>query len=338
MSFAWPLALLGLVLVPLCVAAYAWAQRRRPKYAARFTNVDLLANVVEHAPNWRRHVPAVLGLLALTSLLIALARPEFVHKTPKQEATVVLVTDVSGSMTATDIKPTRMDAAKTAAHTLVDKLPKGFRLSLVSFSAGVRTVVAPTTDRDLMDAAIDSLTPVGGTAMGDGIVEGIAASRLSTVDAKGQAVPTPAPTPTAGGKAPEKPPVIMVLLSDGANTLGQADPLDAADQAKNEGIPIFTIALGTRDGVAIVTDNLGRQRRVNVPPDEETLREISDITGGKFFSAPSASDLQSIYNDLGSKIGYDKTTSEATVGFAAFGALAILAAGGLSLLWFNRFP
>ncbi len=233
MSFAWPLALLSLWLVPLAVVAYLWAQRRRPKYAARFTNLDLLANVVDKTPNWRRHVPAVLGLLALTSLLIALARPEFVHKTPKQEATVVLVTDVSGSMTATDIQPTRMDAAKTAAHTLVDKLPKGFRLSLVSFSAGVRTVVAPTTDRDLMDAAIDSLTPVGGTAMGDGIVEGIAASKLSTVDAKGQAVPTPTPTATANGEKPENPPVIMVLLSDGANTLGQTDPLDAADQAKN---------------------------------------------------------------------------------------------------------
>lgn len=340
MSFAWPLALLSLWLVPLAVGAYLWAQRRRPKYAARFTNLDLLANVVDKTPNWRRHVPAVLGLLALTSLLVALARPEFVHKTPKQEATVVLVTDVSGSMTATDIQPTRMDAAKTAAHTLVDKLPKGFRLSLVSFSAGVRTVVAPTTDRDLMNAAIDSLTPVGGTAMGDGIVEGIAASKLSTVDAKGQAVPTPTPTATATttGEKPENPPVIMVLLSDGANTLGQTDPLDAADQAKNEGIPIFTIALGTQDGVAIVTDNQGRQRRVNVPPDEETLKQIAEMTEGKFFSAPSSDDLQSIYNDLGSKIGYDETTSEATVGFAAFGALAVLAAGAISLLWFNRFP
>lgn len=338
MSFAWPLALLSLVLVPVAVAAYLWAQSRRPKYAARFTNLDLLANVVDGSPGWRRHIPAVLGLLALTSLLVALARPEFVHKVPKQEATVVLVTDVSGSMTATDIQPTRMDAAKTAAHTLVETLPKGFRLSLVSFSAGVRTVVAPTTDRDLMNAAIDSLTPTGGTAMGDGIVEGIAASKLSTIDAKGQPAASPTPAATANGEPPKDPPVIMILLSDGANTLGQTDPLDAADQAQVEGIPIFTIALGTQQGVAIVTDSQGRQRRVNVPPDEETLREISDITGGKFFSAPSAKDLQSIYDELGSKIGYDKTTSEATVGFAGFGALAILAAGALSLLWFNRFP
>jgi Ca-activated chloride channel family protein len=335
MSFVWPLALLGLILVPIAVAAYIWAQRRRPKYAARFTNLDLLANVVDKTPNWRRHVPAALGLLALTSLLIAVARPEFVHKVPKQEATVVLVTDVSGSMTATDIQPTRMDAAKTAAHTLVEKLPKGFRLSLVSFSAGVRTVVAPTTDRALVNSAIDSLVPVGGTAMGDGILEGIAASQLTPEQPSAKVAPTP--TPAAGQKA-ENPPVIMVLLSDGANTLGQTDPIDAAQQAKDQGIPIFTIALGTQDGVAIVTDNLGRQRRVNVPPDEETLKQISAITDGKFFSAPSSDDLQSIYKDLGSKIGYNETSSEATVGFAGFAALAVIAAGALSLLWFNRFP
>lgn len=337
MSFAWPLALLSLWLVPLAVAAYVWAQRRRPKYAARFTNLDLLANVVDKTPGWRRHVPAALGLLALTALLVALARPEFVHKVPKQEATVVLVTDVSGSMTATDIQPTRMDAAKTAGHTLVDKLPKGFRLSLVSFSAGVRTVVAPTTDRDLMNAAIDSLTPVGGTAMGDGIVEGIAASQLSADDTTARPAVTPSATAGSEDKA-ENPPVILVLLSDGANTLGQTDPIDAAAQAQEQGIPVFTIALGTQDGVAVVTDNQGRERRVSVPPDEETLKQIAEMTEGKFFSAPSAEDLQSIYNDLGSKIGYNETTSEATVGFAGFGAVALLAAGALSLLWFNRFP
>ncbi|MEO8541866.1 MAG: VWA domain-containing protein [bacterium] len=337
MSFVWPLALLSLILVPVVVALYILVQRRRPKYAARFTNLDLLANVVDKTPGWRRHVPAALGLLALTSLLIAVARPEFVHKVPKQEATVVLVTDVSGSMTATDIEPTRMDAAKTAAHTLVEKLPKGFRLSLVSFSAGVRTVVAPTTDRELMNSAIDSLTPVGGTAMGDGIVEGIAASHLSPDDVKAAANPTATPAAGAGDKK-ENPPVILVLLSDGANTLGQTDPIDAATQAQEQGIPIFTIALGTQDGVAIVTDAQGRQRRVNVPPDEETLKQIADMTEGKFFSAPSSDDLQSIYEALGSKIGYNETTSEATVGFAGFAALAVLAAGALSLLWFNRFP
>jgi Ca-activated chloride channel family protein len=336
MSFMWPLALLLLILVPLAVALYILVQFRRPKYAARFTNLDLLANVVEGSPGWRRHIPAVLGLLALTALLLGIARPQFTHKVPKQEATVVLVTDISGSMTATDIEPTRMDAAKTAAHQLVKELPAGFRIALVTFSAGTRTVVAPTTEKAVVDAAIDTLTPVGGTALGDGIGEGIAASQLNTevADVKPRGSATPAPTTKQG----EAPPVIMVLLSDGANTLGQTDPIDAAQQAKDQDIPIFTIALGTPEGVAIVTDNQGRQRRVNVPPDEETLKEIADMTEAKFFSAPSSDELSQIYEDLGSKIGYDTKKSEATVGFTVAATLLVLAAGGLSLLWFNRFP
>jgi Ca-activated chloride channel family protein len=334
MSFVWPLALLGLVLVPLAIALYVLAQMRRPKYAARFTNLDLLANVVDKSPNWRRHVPAVLGLLALTALLVSLARPEWEHKVPKQEATVVLVTDISGSMTATDIEPTRMAAAQAAGHTLVEELPEGFRISLVTFSAGVRTVVAPTTDKEMVLRAIDALKPVGGTAMGDGILEGIAASKLNTepVDAE------PTPAARTDGREPEDPPVIMVLLSDGANTLGQADPLDAADEAAAQGIPIFAVALGTEDGIATVIDNQGRTRQLRVPPDVETLQEIAETTDGAFFEAPTADDLKSVYEALGSKIGYDTETSEITYGFAAAAAALMLAAGGLSLLWFNRFP
>ena len=333
MSFAWPLALLGLALVPMAIAMYVLAQYRRPKYAARFTNLDLLANVVEKTPNWRRHVPAALGLLALAALLVSLARPEWEHKVPKQEATVVLVTDISGSMTATDIEPTRMAAAQEAGHTMVAELPEGFRIALVTFSAGVRTVVAPTTDKAVVDAAIDGLKPLGGTALGDGILEGIAASQLLPEE------PIDARTAPANSDDDEgDPPVIMVLLSDGANTLGQADPLDAAQEAADLGIPIFAIALGTQDGVATVTDTQGRQRTLRVPPDEETLMAIAEMTEGKFFSAPTAEELKSVYEDLGSKIGYDTETTEVTVGFAAVAALLVLAAGGLSLLWFNRFP
>ena len=335
MSFVWPLALLSLVLVPLAVALYVLAQYRRPKYAARFTNLDLLANVVESAPNWRRHLPAVLGLLALATLLVALARPEWEHKVPKQEATVVLVTDISGSMTATDVEPTRMAAAQEAAHRLVDELPEGFRISLVTFSAGVRTVVAPTTDKVVVNDAIELLTPLGGTAMGDGILEGIAASQLGVSLPEGEE-PTARESETRGDD--EDPPVIMVLLSDGANTLGRTDPIDAAEEAATQGIPIFAIALGTEDGVATVTDQQGRQRTLRVPPDEETLMEIAEMTEGAFFSAPNAEELGSIYEDLGSKIGFDTETSEIGYGFAAVAAALVLAAGGLSLLWFNRFP
>lgn len=332
MTFAWPLALLLLILIPLAVALYILAQSRRPKYAARFTNLDLLSNVVDKTPGWRRHVPAVLGLLALAALLTAVARPEWEHKVPKQEATVVLVTDISGSMTATDIAPTRMAAAQEAGHTLVKQLPEGFRIALVTFSAGVRTVVPPTDQKDVVDAAIDRLQPIGGTAMGDGILEGIAASQM---DAN---VPEAQVTPSTSGAKPKNPPVIMVLLSDGANTLGRTDPIDAAQQAEDQGIPIFAVALGTQDGVATVIDDQGRQRTLHVPPDEETLKQIADMTGGAFFSAPSSDDLHSIYEDLGSKIGFDVETTEITSGFAAAAALLLIAAGGLSLLWFNRFP
>ncbi len=334
MSFVWPLALLGLVLVPLAVALYVLAQMRRPKYAARFTNLDLLANIVDKAPNWRRHVPAVLGLLALTALLVSLARPEWEHEVPKEEATIVLVTDISGSMTATDIEPTRMAAAQAAGHTLVEELPDGFRIALVTFSAGVRTVVAPTTDKELVMRALDALQPIGGTAMGDGILEGIAASQLNAEPLDGE----PTPAARTDGEEAESPPVIMVLLSDGANTLGQADPIDAADEAAAQGIPIFAVALGTEDGVATVIDNQGRTRQLRVPPDVETLQEIAAITDGGFFEAPTADELTSVYEDLGSKIGYDTETSEITYGFAAAAAALMLAAGGLSLLWFNRFP
>ncbi|MGB4862884.1 MAG: VWA domain-containing protein [Tepidiformaceae bacterium] len=334
MSFAWPLALVALILVPLAIALYVLAQYRRPKYAARFTNLDLLANVVEKTPGWRRHIPAVLGLLALVALLAAVARPQWDHKVPKEEATVVLVTDISGSMTAKDIEPSRLAAAQEAAHTLVSELPEGFRISLVTFSSGVQTVVAPTSDKPLVDSAIDALQPAGGTAMGDGIVEGIAASKLNSEIPDARIAPTDSGAPAKS----ENPPVIMVLLSDGANTLGRTDPIDAAQQAADDGIPIFTIALGTQDGVATVLDNQGRQRTLRVPPDEETLQEIAEMTGGDFFSAPSANELQSIYGNLGSKIGFNVETTEITAAFAAVAAALLLAAGGLSLLWFNRFP
>jgi Ca-activated chloride channel family protein len=171
--------------------------------------------------------------------------------------------------------------------------------------------------------------------MGDGILEGIAASQLNTPPV----MPPDGTEPRESQRDPgEKPPVIMVLLSDGANTLGSAQPLDAAERAAEEGIPIFAVALGTDDGVATVVDNQGRERRLRVPPDEETLQEIASMTDGEFFSAPTAEELASVYEDLGSKIGYDTETTEITYGFAAAAALLVLAAGGLSLLWFNRFP
>lgn len=346
MSFTWPLALLLFALLPLAVLGYLLAQRRRAKYAVRFTNLDLLASVVDRAPNWRRHLPALLYLVAIAALIVALARPNVVTSSPREQATVVLVTDISGSMNATDVDPTRLLAAEKAADILLDKLPKGFRVSLVSFSNGVNILVPPTDDKDQVRAALDTLHANGGTAMGDAIVQAVDVARpLPQADNNGApgatpaASPTPTPTPVPsnnGSGGP--PPAVIVLLSDGANSTGQAQPLDAAQVAKDRGVPIFTVALGTPDGVVDVIDNTGRRRRIAVPPDPETLQQVADITGGKFFDAPSAGDLQQVYNDLGSKIGFIDEEHEITYWFAGAAAALVVLAGGLGLWWFNRFP
>jgi len=343
MSFAWPLGLLGLLVIPLAVAAYWLVQRRRAKYAVRFTNLDLLANVVEQEPQWRRHLPAAFYLVALAALAIALARPQTTLSVPKQQATVVLVMDVSGSMNATDVEPTRLQAAEASAQSLVDNLPEEFQVALISFSNGVQTLVPPTQDHKAVQQALDLLRANGGTAMGDAIMQALdVAKPPQGTDLPGTpAVPrSTSPTPRA---APPKQssadhPAVIVLLSDGANSAGRTDPIDAANEAQTRGVPVFTVALGTQQGIVDVVDQLGRHRRIAVPPDEETLKQVADITQGRFFAAPSAEDLQAVYDDLGSKIGYEDKEREITVAFAAAAAVLVLAAGGFSLLWFNRFP
>jgi Ca-activated chloride channel family protein len=340
-SFAWPIALLGLLIVPAALLLYWQMQRRRANYAVRFTNLDLLANVVDRSPAWRRHIPTALYMVALAALVLALARPEMTRSVPKEEATVVLVVDVSGSMNAVDVQPTRLAAAQHAAHLLLDKLPEKFQVSLIAFANGVQLVAPPTTDRDLVRNGIDRLRAAGGTAMGDAIMMAVDVARpLALGD--GQPVPQ---TPSQPGATPAPPAAaaydresVIILLSDGANTVGQYQPLEAAAEAVARNIPIFTIALGTPSGTVDVPDNTGRLRRVAVPPDEETLKIISAQTGGRFFSAPTARQLDEIYNDLGSRIGYEQEKREVTAAFAGIAALFLVMGGALSAWWFNRFP
>jgi len=339
MTFLWPWMLLALGVVPVLAGLYAVMQRRRPKYAARFTNLDLLANVVEASPGWRRHIPPVLYLLAIAAVVVALARPQLVTKTPRQEGTVVLVTDVSGSMNATDVNPTRMAAAQEAAHTLVDRLPKGFRVSLIAFSSGVSVLVPPTTEKESVHAAIDRLSPLGGTAMGDALATAVdvVKAALAPTDGGGRGSATPAQEGAIRGEGAAAPAVI-VLLSDGANTVGTYQPLDAARLAAEAGIPVYAVGLGTPDGVAVVVDPQGRQRTVRVPPDIETLEAIADVTGGRAFRAPGADELGSIYRDLGDRIGYYEEQTDVTWAGAALAGVLVLAGGTLGLLWFSRFP
>jgi Ca-activated chloride channel homolog len=333
MSAQWPGLLWALLLVPVALAAYLFAQRRRGGYAVRFTNLDLLANVVTRSPGWRRHLPPALYLLALTALAISMARPQATTLVPKEQATVMLVLDVSGSMNATDVHPTRMVAAQQSATTFVQELPKKLRVGVVSFASTAQTLTRPTTDRVAVYQAIATLHAEGATAMGDGIERALDVKRPPG-GPTGQGL-APAPTPAVPDT---QLPMVVLLLSDGANTQGKVRPMDAAAHAKALGVPVFTIALGTDQGMVDVPNETGQLQRVPVPPDELTLQRIAEVTGARFFAAPSDRELKSIYRQLGSKIGFVKEPQEVTVLFAAAGLLLLVAGMTLSLAWFSRFP
>jgi Ca-activated chloride channel family protein len=348
MTFADPILLLGLLVVPAALVLYRLVQRRRSRYAVRFTNVDLLGNLVPRSPAWRRHVPPAFYVIAMAALVIALARPSMAVQVPREEATIILTMDVSGSMEATDVSPTRLAAAQQAASTFVDQLPAGIKVGVVAFSTAPRVVIAPTVDRSAVHQAISNLHALGGTALGDAITTSLEAAGLdiSKVSTGSTATPSPAPSasavPSAGASgAPgtkEAPVIATVLLSDGKNSTGQMEPLPAAEIAAALNVPIYTIALGTADGVVTVPDDQGQLHTLNVPPDTETLAAIAETTGGRAFQAPTANDLAAIYQSLGSRIGYTTEEREVTQWFAAAGLLLVVAGAGLAAHWFNRFP
>jgi len=333
----WPGLLWALLLVPVALAAYLLAQRRRSRYTVRFTNLDLLANVVSAKPGWRRHVPPAFYLLALAALLVSLARPQAVALVPKEQATVILVMDVSGSMNATDVQPTRLASAQRAAASFVQRLPEKFRVGIVSFASTAQTLSRPTADRPTVYEAIESLHAEGATAMGDGIERALDVKRPPGSPSTGSTV-RPAPNPQGQQGSGEDAPLVILLLSDGANTQGRAQPMEAAADAKALGVPVFTIALGTDQGMVDVPDETGNLRRIPVPPDKLTLQRIAETTGARFFAAPSSRDLKDVYRELGSKIGFVKEKQEITVVFAATGLLFLVAGATMSLVWFSRFP
>jgi Ca-activated chloride channel homolog len=336
-SVQWPGLLWALLLVPVAVAAYLLAQRRRSRYAVRFTNLDLLANVVRGTPGWRRHVPPALYLLALAALLTSLARPQALTLVPKEQATVILVMDVSGSMNATDVRPTRLISSQHAATAFIVQLPEKFRVGIVSFASTAQTLIRPTTDRAAVYETIASLHAEGATAMGDGIERALDVKRPPTSPSTGSAA-RPSPSPQAQQPAGDEAPLVVLLLSDGANTQGRTQPMEAATDAKELGVPVFTIALGTEQGMVDVPDETGNLRRIPVPPDKLTLQRIAETTGARFFAAPSTGDLKDVYRELGSKIGFVKEKQEVTVVFAATGLLFLVAGAAMSLVWFSRFP
>jgi Ca-activated chloride channel family protein len=322
MSFAWPLALLGLLLLPLAVAAYVLAERRRERDAARFANPALLPNLVPDRPGRRRHLPPLLALCALALLLVGVARPHAMLSTPKEEATVMLVLDVSRSMAAEDVQPNRFEAARTAVTSFLEKVPDTYPVGMVAFSTKAEVVLPPTVDREAAKLALKALRLGSGTAMGDAIATAV------------DAVPQPTEAERAAGEEPT--PASVLLLSDGAQTAGGVQPLAAARRARRLGIPVSTVALGTSDAVVEVPLPNGLSQRVTVPPDAQTLKQVAEATGGRFFEAADAERLQGVYEDLGSRLGSEERRREVTSAFAGAGAVLLLLGGALSALWFRR--
>jgi Ca-activated chloride channel family protein len=307
MSFASPLFLLGLLAVPAGVALHLFAQRRRRRYAVRFPGAPLAALAVPAAPRWRRHVPSALLALSVAGLVMALARPEATVAVPVEQASVVLVTDTSRSMTATDVAPDRLDAARSAAGRFLDEAPEELRVGAVAFSDTARVLQPPTTDHEQVRAALAGLTADGGTATGDGL-----AAALESL-----------------GTGERRPPAAIVLLSDGKQTSGR-DAVAIAREAAEQKVPVYTVALGTPDGVV---DGILR-----VPPDPEALREIAQVSGGQAFEASDGDQLTAVYERLGSQLGTRQETREVTAAFAAAGLLLLGGALAGSVRRFGRLP
>jgi Ca-activated chloride channel homolog len=313
-SFEAPLALLCLFAVPLAVLVHLSAQRRRRRYPVRFPALATLAAVVPSGPQWSKHVPFALFSVALAALAISLARPQKTIQVPVERASVVLVTDVSRSMSATDVSPTRLEAARRAAKNFLDRVPDELRVGLVAFSDGSQTLQSPTTDRGALSKALETLQPVAGTRTGSGL-----RTALDDLNIRGD--------PSA-----RRPPAAIVLLSDGASNDGDAQFV-VADEARRLRVPIYTVALGTPNG----TITLGGQI-LNVPPDPQALKRISSTTGGEAFRAEDSDQLGAVYDRLGSQIGTKPEKREITVTFAGLALLLLAGAVASSLRLGGRLP
>jgi Ca-activated chloride channel family protein len=316
MSWLSPERLWLLAGVAALAIAYVIAQRRRGRYAVRFTNLKLLDRVAPRRPGWRRHLPASLFLAMLALLVVGFARPQAEVDVPRERATVLIAVDVSGSMMAEDVAPTRLAAAKAAAHEFAAGLPEQFNVGLVAFGSSGSVLVPPVTDRAALAAGIDRLAMNIAGSAGTAIGEAIATSldSIRTLDAQ------------AGDDVP---PARVVVLSDGANTAGR-DPGEAARAANELGVPVDSISFGTASGV------IGGA--TPVPVDGQTLQQVADATGGNYFEAGNAGELRAAYADIGSSVGHETQTQDVSARFIGVGlALALLAALA-SLFWFARLP
>jgi Ca-activated chloride channel family protein len=316
MSFAASGWLLGLLLVPLAAAAYVASRRRAKRYAVRFTAVPALRAAAGTVPAWRRHLPAVLALAALAALVLAMAKPQKTVAVAIERASIMLVTDHSRSMSATDVEPNRLAAAQRAARAFLDKLPSAVRVGAVAYSDSPDAVQAPSNNHDDTRRIIDGQVADGATATGDALQVAIDALRNDRQNGK-------------------RPPSAIVLLSDGKTTTGP-DPVPIARAAGKLKIPVYTVALGSRDATVPNPNPFGTP--LIVGPDPATLREISRVSGGKAYTAEDSDRLNSIYKSLGSQLGTRKKLKEVTSSFAIGGLILLLGAGLASLRWAGRLP
>jgi Ca-activated chloride channel homolog len=320
MTFEWPLALIGLLIVPALLVAYVVRERRRTEHASRFTTPGLLPNLVDAAPGWRRHLPLAVLLVALAAMVVGVARPHASVNVAREEATVILAIDTSLSMKADDVKPTRLMAARKAARAFVARIPEKYRVGIVGFAGRAYVALPPTDDRSLIPTALASLHPGQGTSLGDAVsLATQLGRRLRASDGT-------------------TPPTAILVISDGAQMSGRTEPGAAALQARSRHIPVYGILLGTQDGVITVPLAGGYQAQIRVPPNPETLRTVTRVSGGELFAAPDDSRLREVYEKLGSRLGHRKESREITDLFAGGSAALLLFGGALSALWFRRVP
>jgi Ca-activated chloride channel family protein len=345
MTFLWPEMLWGLLALPLLVAAYLLLLRRKQRAALRYASLGAFRDALGAGSRMRRHIPPLLFLLALTLMLVAIARPAAVVMLPSAHQTVMLAMDVSGSMRATDVDPSRIGAAQTAARAFVEDLPSRTRIGIVSFAATAAVVQPPTSNREDILAAIDRFQLQRGTAVGSGILVSLKTLFPEVEFDLRSANPRAEPLRGAAldpGRKEDKPafkPVppgsyagaVIILLSDGQTTTGP-DPIEAARMAADRGVKVYTVGIGTTSGELIGAE--GWSMRVRL--DEAALKAIANLTLGEYFYAGTANDLKKVYESLNSKIVLEKRETEVTALFAAAAAAIAVLAAFLSLLWFNR--
>jgi Ca-activated chloride channel family protein len=332
MSFIWPSMLIFLIAAPLLVVLYLRLLQRRQRIITQYGSFGLL-NSAKQSPGFRRHVPPLIFLVALTLLILALSRPQTVVSLPRMEGTVILAFDVSGSMAADDLKPTRMEAAKVAAQDFVELQPPNVPIGVIAFSDGGLAVQIPTNDRDEVLAAIKRLTPQRSTGLGNGIIAAINTLLTGTKTRYYTNItptPTPSPTPMPAGVYTN---AVIVLLTDGENNQ-QPDPLTVAKAAADRGIRIFTVGIGSPAGANVKIDGF----TIHTQLDEAMLKQLAQNTGGTYFNAQSTDELRSIYGKLDTQLIVKPQKQEITYLLAGASILLLLIGSMFSLLWFSRLP